>query len=392
MTRRRAIARINLAAIERNCARLRAELAHECELCVVVKADGYGHGAPASARAALAGGAGWLAVAGAHEAVELRRAGLRDTRLLVMGALSPVELREALQVGAEVVIWREQTVEAVASAGGGRVHVKLDSGMGRLGTRDPHEASRVVALVADTQGVELAGVMTHFATADDPSEPFFEMQLDLFSGWAGEIKARYPQAVVHAANSAATLRAKSAHFDMVRCGIAAYGMDPFGEDPLARGLDPVLELSSYVAEVKDCAAGQSAGYGRRFVAERDTMLGVLPIGYGDGWRRALSANADVLIDGERRPIVGTVSMDNLTVELAARSTVADMRGSEAILIGARGDQRITAEEVARRMHTINYEVTCGLTGRVPRVHHRDGELVGEPDGEDWSVPADMSVR
>jgi alanine racemase len=387
---RRAIARVNVAAIERNCARLRAELERGCELCVVVKADGYGHGAAVSARAALTAGASRLAVAGAREAVELRQAGFEDARLLVMGALTPVELREALQVGAEVVVWHRDGVRAVADAGGGRVHVKLDSGMGRLGTRDPAEASRVVAIAVDAPGVELAGVMTHFATADDTDDPFFERQLEVFSSWASEIKAAHPEIVVHAANSAAMLREKQARFDMVRCGIAVYGMDPFGRDPRARRLDPALELVSYLAEVKGCAPGQSAGYGRRFVAERDTFLGVLPIGYGDGWRRALSGNADVLIAARRRPIVGTVSMDNLTVELGDSPDALALRGSEAVLIGARGEQRITAEEVARGMDTINYEVTCALTGRVPRVYHRDSEPVDEPAGASRTLPS--SVR
>jgi alanine racemase len=375
VTQRRALARVNLAAIERNCRRLREELAQGCELCVVVKADGYGHGAAQSARAALDGGASWLAVAGASEAAQLRRSGFGDVRLLVMGALSPVELNEALAAEADVVVWSERMVAAVARAGGGRVHVKLDSGMGRLGTRDPEQGLRVAALAAETANVELAGAMTHFATADDARDRFFERQLESFSGWAEQLKRSYPQIVVHAANSAATLREPRAHFDMVRCGIGVYGMDPFGEDPLARRLDPALELVSYLAEVKHCAAGQSAGYGRRFVAEQDTILGVLPIGYGDGWRRALSNNGDALIAMRRRPIVGTVSMDNLTVDLGADARVSDLCGGEAVLIGMRGDQRITAEEVARRMGTINYEVTCTLTGRVPRVYHRDGQVV-----------------
>ncbi len=387
---RRAIARVNLAAIERNCARLRAELDRGCELCVVVKADGYGHGAVQSARAALGGGASWLAVAGAREAVELRQAGLRDVRLLVMGALSPVELREALKAQADVVLWNQEAVQAVAGLGGGRVHVKLDSGMGRLGTRDPDEASRVVAMAADTPGVELVGAMTHFATADERDERFFQRQLNVFARWAEQVKAAHPRVVVHAANSAATMREKRAHFDMVRCGIAVYGMDPFGEDPFSCGLDPALELSSYVAEVKRCGKGESAGYGRRFVAELDTVLGVLPIGYGDGWRRALSGNAEVLISAQRRPIVGTVSMDNLTVDLDGATAASALRGAEAVLIGARGEERITAEELARGMHTINYEVTCGLTGRVPRVYHRDGEPAGEAAGESHAPHAGVS--
>ncbi len=372
----RAQARVNVAAIERNCVRLRSALLDGVALCVVVKADGYGHGAVQSARAALAGGASWLAVAGSQEARELREAGITEARLLVMGALSPAELEEAIAADADVVVWRESHVQAVAALGGGRVHVKFDSGMGRLGTRDPDEALRVLTAARDTASVELAGAMTHFATADDLDDHgFFEAQLAAFSGWAQRAKAEQPGLLLHAANSAATLREPEAQFDMVRCGIAAYGMDPFGEDPAARELEPALELSSYLAEVKPCAAGESAGYGRRFIAERDTHLGVLPIGYGDGWRRGLSNNAEVLIAGRRFPLVGTVSMDNITVDLGADRQAMRLRGEPAILIGRQEGERITAEQVAARLQTINYEVTCSLTPRVPRLYHRDGAAI-----------------
>jgi alanine racemase len=253
------------------------------------------------------------------------------------------------------------------------VHVKLDSGMGRLGTRDPAQASRTVVAARDADGVELVGLMTHFATADDPDDDgFFAMQLGRFTEWAAAVKAEQPGLIVHAANSAATLREQRAQLDMVRCGIAVYGMDPRGEDPAAWGLEPALRLSSYVAEVKRCEARESAGYGRRFVAERDTWLAVLPIGYGDGWRRGCSNNADVLIAGRRHPVVGTVSMDNITVDLGPDAG-AELLGEEAILIGAQGAEQVTAEEVAKRLETINYEVTCALTRRVPRFYHRDGE-------------------
>jgi alanine racemase len=376
MTVPRAQASVNLAALERNCSRLRSELREEVALCAVVKADGYGHGAVPSARAALAGGAGWLAVASAQEAQQLREAGLSDARVLVMGALTPPELEQALAADADVVVWSEQHVRAVAAAGGGRVHVKLDSGMGRLGTRDSEQASRVLALARETPGVQPVGAMTHFATADELHDgSFFARQLDTFTQWAQTVKAEQPQLIVHAANSAAVLRAPDAQFDMVRCGIAVYGMDPFGEDPALRALEPVLELSSYVAEVKACRAGESAGYGRRFVAECDTYLGVLPIGYGDGWRRGLSDNADVLIDGRRHRLVGTVSMDNITIDLGADQGAERLRGEPAILIGSQGGERITAEELARSLDTINYEITCSLTPRVPRVYHRDGVAV-----------------
>lgn len=397
MTARRAMARVNTAAIERNVARLRDELKGGAELCAVVKADGYGHGAVQSARAALAGGASWLAVAGAAEAKELRDGGLREGRVLVMGALSAAELQEALAADADVVVWSERQVEAVRSAGGGRVHVKLDTGMGRLGTRDPAQASRAVEAARAAEGVELAGAMTHFATADERDDDgFFAAQLGAFTEWALALKAEQPELIVHAANSAAVLREQGAHFDMARCGIAVYGMDPFGEDPATRGLEPALDLSSYVAEVKECRAGDSAGYGRRFVAERDTRLAVLPIGYGDGWRRGLSNNADVLIAGRRCAVVGTVSMDNLTVDLGP-DAYDQLVGEQAILIGAQGTERITTEEVAGRLGTINYEVTCGLTPRVPRSYHRDAKPLLDPAGgssgpETPSTPSTQSTQ
>ena len=360
-------ASVNTGAIERNCRRLRSELREGTILCAVVKADGYGHGAAQSARAALNGGASWLAVASAAEALQLREAGLGDARVLAMGALSDDELVQALAADADVTVWHERDVAAVAAAGGGRVHVKLDSGMGRLGTRDPAEATRVADAAVRTPGVELAGVMTHFATADEPDDDgFFARQLDTFTRWAASVKAQQPALLAHGANSAALLRETDAQLDMVRCGIAVYGLDPFGEDARARGLDPALSLRSYVAEVKLCRAGESVGYGRRFVAERDTYIGVLPIGYGDGVRRALSNNGEVLVDGRRRALVGTVSMDNVTVDLGQEASADRLSGAEAVLIGRQGAEEITAEEVAGRIGTINYEVTCGLTARVPR--------------------------
>jgi len=358
----RAVARINLAAIERNCARL-AGVAAPAALCAVVKADGYGHGAVPAARAALAGGARRLAVATADEAAQLRAAGL-DGPLLVMGALSEEELGVALAARADVVAWREDFVAGLAARGASAgVHVKLDTGMGRLGTRDPDEAARVAAAVDAAPGLRLAGLMTHFATADEEDQTFLRRQLDAFTPWA---RAHAREGVlVHAANSAATLAAPEARFGLVRCGVGIYGLDPFQSDAAARGLEPALELRSYLAEVKRAEPGQSAGYGRRFVAERATWIGTVPIGYGDGVRRALGDNADVLVAGRRLPVVGAVSMDNLAVDLGDDPPP---RGAEVVLIGP----GLPAEAMAARLGTINYEVTCGISARVPREYHRDG--------------------
>ena len=372
MTVERALARVDVGAIERNCAHLRSQLTGDAELCAVVKADGYGHGAVWAARAALAGGATWLAVAAASEAEDLRRHGLPGP-ILVMGALTPEDARTALETGADVVVWKEDFVRQLAERAppgsrAPRVHVKLDTGMGRLGTSDPDEARAVAAAAADDERLVLAGLMTHFATADEPGDEHFPAQLERFSQFAAELREEYPGIRVHAANSAATLREPASHFDMVRCGIAIYGLDPFHEDPAEHGLEPALSLSSYVAALKRFEAGESAGYGRTWRAAEPTVVGTLPIGYGDGWRRGLSNACDVLVGGRRRPLVGTISMDNVTVDLGPDSDVEP--GEPAVLIGAQGGERILCEEVARRLGTINYEVTCGLSPRVRRAYDR----------------------
>jgi len=366
----RALARIDLAAVERNCARLASTVGDSVHLCAVVKADGYGHGGEACAGAAIAGGATRLAVATAAEAAEI---GPRfpDVPLLTMGALAPAELDVALGAGSEVAVWHEEYRRLVAAraraAGRGpaRVHVKLDSGMGRLGNRDPEAVLAIARACAEDPDLELAGLWTHFATADEPQSSFFAEQLGRFSEVAAAARAEHPGITVHAANSAAVLREKGSHFDMVRCGIAVYGLDPFGSDPAAHDLAPALSLTSYVADVKRFEAGDSAGYGRTWQAATDTNVAILPIGYGDGVRRALSNNAEVLIGGRRHPLVGTVSMDNLTVDLGPETAVEP--GEEAVLIGRQGEEAILAEEIARWIGTINYEVTCGISARVPRV-------------------------
>jgi alanine racemase len=297
-----------------------------------------------------------------------------------MGAISAEELPIAVEARADLVAWSERFVDGVVRASAARagasplgLHVKLDTGMGRLGTRDPEEALGVAQRVAEAgRAVRLAGAMTHFATADDDPD-FLAVQLERFRPFVAQARRRWPGLVVHAANSAATLRSPASHFDLVRCGIAIYGCDPMNADPVDHGLEPALELTSYVAAVKQAQTGDSAGYGRRFRAASPTWIGTLPIGYADGIRRAFSNNLDVLVGGRRYPLVGTVSMDNITIDLGAETDVGI--GAVATIIGSDGPERQTAEELAGRIETINYEIVCGISGRVPRAYHRDGEPV-----------------
>jgi alanine racemase len=352
---------------------LKERLGEESVLCAVVKADGYGHGAAWCARAALAGGAQWLAVATGEEAADLRRHGFKE-RLLVMGAQNAEELQVALAADADIVAWRKPFLELAAGKAEeagvrARVHVKLDTGMGRLGTPDVDEAFELIELADRHPRLTLAGLMTHFATADDPDSDFFDEQLGRFQPVADRVKRAHPSCLIHAANSAAVLRSTAAHFDMARCGIAIYGLDPFYEDPDSRGLRPALTLESYVADIKDVRPGDSVGYGRTWIAERETCIGVLPIGYGDGYRRGLSNNSEVIVRERRHPVVGRISMDNLTIELGSETDVVP--GDIATLIGAQGEERVLAEDIARRLGTISYEVTCGVTPRVRRLYHRE---------------------
>jgi alanine racemase len=368
MSAGRAAARIDLGAIRHNTAVL-ARAAGRARLMAVVKAEGYGHGATAAARAALAGGATALAVATAGEVEELRAAGI-GAPILVMGPLTGGEWARAVAADAELAVWTPEAARRATAAGVGRpvrVHLKIDTGMGRLGVR-PEELPAVIDAVASA-GVEVSGLMTHFAAADETegeNAPFMAEQLLRFRAATAPLRSRFPRALVHAANSAAILRDPGAAFDMVRCGIALYGCSPFGRDPQEHDLRPAMSLVSYLASVKTVRSRESVGYGRAWRADRGTRVGLVPVGYADGYARCLSGRSEVLVGGRRVPVVGAVSMDQLTVDLGPGS--GEAVGDEVVLIGAQGDERITAEELAGRRGTINYEITCAVGRRVPRVH------------------------
>lgn len=367
MHRSRAL--IDLPAISHNCSVLSRAAGSGAKLCAVVKADGYGHGVRAVAQAAVAGGAEWLAVAAAAEAFELRELGHGEP-ILVMGAVSAEELAALVASSCDVAVWSTEALDLMAGAAErcgrpARAHVKLDTGMGRLGTREPGVALDLVRDAAVGRHTELTGVMTHFATADEEDDGFLKAQLGWFSDFVTAAREIAPGVIAHAANSAATLRLPESAFDMVRCGIGIYGLDPLGIDADPHGLRPALEWTSSIAAVKRALPGQSVGYGRKFVADRETLIATVPVGYADGFRRILSGRADAIVGGRRVPVVGTVSMDNITVDLGPDAV--DAVGDEVVLIGRRGDLRISAEELASIAGTINYEIVTGIGGRTERL-------------------------
>jgi alanine racemase len=319
---------VDLGAIRRNAATLLRALAG-AELWAVVKTNGYGHGAVDGARAALAGGATALCVATVPEALALRRE-LPEPRILVLGPAPPPEIAQAREARLELVV-----VDGEIPAGL-PVHLKLDTGMGRYGFSElPAPPTQVV------------GVMTHLATAD-MDDAFAAVQIERFRA----ATEPYAHLTRHVANSAAALRIPAARFDAARCGAALYGLSPFGEDPAVDGLEPALRWQSYLAQVRRLEPGQSTGYGRRFVAERPTWIGLVPVGYGDGFRRDMAGTA-VLVAGERRRAVGTVSMESFAVELDRELPV----GMPVVLLG----DGVLAEDHARVAGTINYEIVSRIS-------------------------------
>jgi len=318
---------IDLGAVRRNVRRLRAVL-DRTELWAVVKADGYGHGAADVAGAALDEGAQALCVATVAEALELRPE-FPGVRILVMGPSGGREIAQAREADLELAVWDEAIPEGV------RVHLKLDTGMGRWGL------SELPALSA-----EVVGLMSHLATADSDKD-FARTQIERFE----QATAAYPHLIRHIANSAAALRIPGAHFDAARCGVAIYGLSPFGEPPASDGLEPALRWDSHLAQVRHLAPGESTGYGRRFVADEPTWLGIVPVGYADGFRRDLTGT-QVRVAGEPRRVVGTVSMDALAVELDRELPV----GTPVTLVG----HGVLLEDHARVADTINYELATGI--------------------------------
>jgi alanine racemase len=370
MARRPVWAEIDLGALRDN-ARWLADRVAPARLCAVVKAFGYGHGPVRVAEAAVAGGATWLAVATVEEGVQLRQAGITEPVLLLS---EPVAAAMA-----DVVAWRltptvyslaavDAADRAVAAYGGpGRlaVHVKVDTGMHRVGA-DPDSAVAIAAEVARRPGLILEGLCTHFAVADEPEDPYTGEQLARFRKVIDRLAGDGVRpALLHAANSAGAIAFPDARLDLVRCGIALYGLAPSPVMAAAcTGLRPAMAVKARVSLVKRVEAGDRISYGLRYRFPRDSTVATVPMGYADGLPRRLSAtDGQVIIRGQVRPIAGTVTMDQITVDCGDDHVEP---GDEVVLLGRQGDAEITAWDWATRLDTVAYEVVCGISSRVPR--------------------------
>ncbi|HVA42041.1 MAG TPA: alanine racemase [Acidimicrobiales bacterium] len=369
---RPAWAEIDLYRLQANVERLRRHVA-PAALCAVVKADGYGHGAVPVARAALAGGAAWLAVALVEEGVELRQAGI-DAPVLVLSqpplaawdAVVEHRLTPTVDTIEGATALAARVSQAGPGAGNGRgwpVHVKVDTGMHRVGAAPDHVAA-VAAEVVGRSELCFQGLWTHLAVSET-DDPFNQAQLELLAAVRGSLSAAgLEPEMVHAANSGGGLLHPDARLDMVRCGISIYGYPPAPGVAADLGLEPVMTLAAGVSHVQRLGAGERISYGRRYALAADANVAIVPLGYADGVpRRLSSAGAEVLIGGRRRPIAGTITMDQLMVDCGDDPVQV---GDEVVLIGRQGGEAITAEEWADRLGTISYEILCGVGPRVRR--------------------------
>jgi alanine racemase len=366
-------AEVDLDCISDNVASVKKHLPANVEIIAVIKANGYGHGDLQVAKSALKAGATYLAVAFMDEAIALRNKGV-DAPILVLGATRPEDVELAVKFDITITVFQMEWVKAaqpyLPKDKVLQVHIKLDTGMGRIGIRTKDELAAVVELISRDERLDIEGIFTHFATADEVDQTYFDKQIELFHDLLSVLKEqpRY----IHSSNSAAALRFSKANFNAVRLGIAMYGLTPSLEieHELPFPLKEAFSLRSRLVHVKKLDKGDKVSYGATYVTEGEEWIGTIPIGYADGWIRRLQGQ-EVLVEGKRVPIVGRICMDQCMVKLPHEVPV----GTTVTLIGKQEDEFISVNEIARKLETINYEVPCIISTRVPRLYKQAGEIV-----------------
>jgi alanine racemase len=365
---------IDLAAIRHNVRRMRALTG--ARVMAVVKANAYGHGAAEVSRAAAEAGADWLGVARPEEGVALRAAGL-TLPILVLGDTPPAQAAEALGRDLTLTVFDFESAQAYAAAARAlnrtvRTHIKVDTGMSRLGV-PPAAAPQLIEAVSQLEGLQVEGCFTHFANADFPPSPHgrgaggegvlsAQAQLALFHSILNALPARPP--LLHACNSAGALAVPEARLDLVRIGIALYGLNSSADVPCPPDFRPALSWKARVSQVKVLPPGSGVSYGHEYMTTGTEAVAAVSVGYADGYRRLLHVN-EVLIRGQRAPVRGRVCMDQIIVGVSHIPGVR--QGDEVTLIGRQGNESLAADDLARKWGTINYEVTCGIAARVPRI-------------------------
>ncbi|GAB4373689.1 MAG: alanine racemase [Elainellaceae cyanobacterium] len=372
MRRERAWVEIDLSALAHNVQQLKRLLAPAAELMAVVKADAYGHGAVTVARTALEHGASWLGVATIPEGIELREAGIQAPILLLGATNTPEQVQAIAQWQLQPTLGTPKQAlvfsEALASFGRNRslpVHLKIDTGMSRLGL-PWQQAAEFTQLVARLPHLQIASVYSHFATADDPDPAIMQLQHSRFQEAVASLKAiGVCPPRLHLANSAATLVDAKLHYDLVRVGLATYGLYPAPHLRNTVNLKPVLQVKARITQVKTIQAGTGVSYGYQYVADRDMQIAVVGIGYADGVPRNLSNRMVVLARGQRLPQIGAVTMDQLMIDI---STLPDLREGDVVtLLGQDGQASVSADDWAAMLGTISWEILCGFKHRLPRL-------------------------
>ena len=369
----RAWVEINLKALSNNIVQIRKLLQPGTEFMAVVKADAYGHGAVSVAQTALKAGASWLGVATVPEGIELREAGIKAP-ILILGASYTPEQIQAIALGqleptlcsAKQALIFSNTLETINFDSPLRVHLKLDTGMSRLGTHWQN-CSEFVQLVVRLPHLNIQSVYSHLATADSPDRTVMDLQHQRFKSAIARIKdvgVEIPR--LHLANSAGTLSDKSLHYDMVRVGLAIYGFYPSDHLLSTVDLQPVLQVKARVAHVKTIEQGAGVSYGHTFIASEQMRLAVVGIGYADGIPRNLSNNMQVVIRGVKVPQIGAITMDQIMLDISA---IPDVQEGEIVtILGSEGNEQITAQDWANKLNTISWEILCSFKHRLPRVN------------------------
>jgi alanine racemase len=366
-------AEVDLDCISENIASVKKLLPPEVAIMAVVKANAYGHGDVQVAEAALEAGAVYLAVAFMDEAIALRNKGIQAP-ILVLGATRPEDVQMAINHDLTLTVFQEEWLKAAqAHLIKDRelaIHIKLDTGMGRIGVRSKEELAAIEEMVSEDPRLVLEGVFTHFATADELDVSYFQQQLATFENLLAELKEK-PK-FIHSSNSAAAIRFPSSYFNGVRLGIAMYGLTPSleMEQEIPFPLKEAFSLRSRIVHVKQLNKGEKVSYGATYEADGEEWIGTIPIGYADGWVRRLQSQ-EVLVEGERAPIVGRICMDQCMVRLPRYVPV----GTTVTLIGSQLEESVSVNEIAKSLETINYEVPCLISSRVPRLYRKGGQIV-----------------
>lgn len=374
MSNMRVYAEIDLDAIKENAQSVRKVIGDEVKLMAVVKADGYGHGAVMSAKA-VDKIADAYAVATIEEAIELRENGI-DKDILILGYILPDYYGFALKYDISLTVFtyemaKELSDFAAQKGKTAKIHIAVDTGMGRIGFFPTEDSAKTIKQISQLPSIEVEGLFSHFATADETDKEYSKSQIEKYNDFCEKLKEKGVNVNVrHMCNSAAITELPTCRMDMVRMGIVMYGLYPSGEvDKSKVCLNPAMSIKSSVVYIKTIKTGESVSYGRKFRAERDTVVATIPIGYADGYPRQVSNKSRVLINGEYAPVIGNVCMDQMMVDITDIKNVNV--GDDVILVGKQGGKEVTFEEIAELAGTINYEIICGIGKRVPRIYKQE---------------------